>query len=191
MPLELRSSAERLRKLIGTALSRPARLSDASGSVPAASDLADAPLDVLAAKIMFSHLRNRHQLLGPPPTAFGQLDASQTELLIRAAVAAAWAAGRPSEAEERRLRGALSSVGLQAEKRGFLTTAIRTPPPLEILLREVRDPHVASLFYAASLLASDKHDEVNRSYLNYLATRLKLPPDVLARLHSQHGLAAG
>lgn len=152
--------------------------------------LAHAPLDVLAAKVMFSHLRNRQQLLGPPPTAFGHLDESQAELLIRATVAAVLASGPFDEAKERQLRGALSSFGLQVEARGFIADAIKRPVPLDVLLRSVRDPHIASLFYAASLAATDKHDEVNRAYLNYLATRLKLPQDTLLRLHSQFGFGA-
>ena len=152
--------------------------------------LAHAPLDVLAAKVMFSYLRNRQQLLGPPPTAFGQLDESQTELLIRATIAAVHASGPFDEMKERQLRGALSSFGLQVEARGFIADAIKRPVPLDVLLRSVRDPHIASLFYAASLATADKHDEVNRAYLNYLASRLKLPQDTLLRLHSQFGFKA-
>lgn len=167
---------------------RPAAMSPSTSLQEAG--LAHAPLDVLAAKVMFSHLRNRQQLLGPPPTAFGHLDESQAELLIRATVAAVLASGPFDEAKERQLRGALSSFGLQAEARGFIADAIKRPVPLDVLLRGVRDPHIASLFYAASLAAADKHDEVNRAYLNYLATRLKLPQDTLLRLHSQFGFGA-
>ena len=76
-----------------------------------------------------------------------------------------------------------------ADERGFVDAAIKRPRAIETLLREVRDPHMASLFYAASLAAVDKHDEVNRAYLAYLAARLKLPPEVLTRLHSQFGFA--
>ncbi len=147
----------------------------------------DAPLDVLAAKIMFTQLRNRQQLLGPPPTAFGHLDQGQTELLIRAAALAAASAGHRGEAEERRLRGALSAVGL-VDAALSPGEALRLPAPLETLLRGVHDPHVASLFYAASLLAIDTQDPVVRAYLAYLALRLKLPADIVARLHSQHGV---
>ncbi len=154
---------------------------------PDAPPLAYAPLDMLAAKVMFSHLRNRQQKLGPPPTAFGHLDDTQAELLVRAMVAAVLANGPLDDAKERRVRGALSTFGLQAETRGFVADAIRRPVPLEALLRDVRDPHVGSLFYAASLAALDKHDGVNRAYLHYLASRLKLPQDTLSRLHSQSG----
>lgn len=154
-----------------------------------AAPLAHAPLDVLAAKVMFSHLRNRQQKLGPPPTAFGHLDDTQTELLVRAMVAALLATGPVDEAKERRLRAALSTFGLQPETHGFVAEAVHRPAPLESLLRTVRDPHVGSLFYTASLVAVDKYDEVSRAYLAYLAVRLKLPADTLARLHSQHGYA--
>lgn len=183
-----------LRRVWGLLTSRGAPAAAAAGGVGGAgsqpgADLADAPLDVLAAKVLFSHLRNRQQLLGPPPTAFGQLDAGQTELLIHAAIAAAYADGRIDPAEMRQVRGALSSFGLHADERGFVDAAIKRPRPVESLLREVRDPHMASLFYAASLAAVDKHDEVNRAYLAYLAARLKLPSEVLTRLHSQFGFA--
>ena len=157
----------------------------------AAPVLGDAPLDVLAAKVMFSHLRNRQQKLGPPPTAFGHLDAPQTEMLIRAMVAAANAGGPMDDAGERGLRAALAGFGLQPEAQGFVAGAVARPAPLEGLLREVRDPHVASLFYAASLAAANKHGEVSRAYLAYLAARLRLPEHTLARLHSQFGFGTG
>ncbi len=113
----------------------------------------------------------------------------QAELLIRAAVAAAMADGYIDEREERMLRASLSSLESQAGESGFIAAAIRKPLPLDTLLRDVRDPHLASLVYAASLLAVDKHSEVNRAYLHYLATRLQLPEAVLDRLHSQYGYA--
>jgi len=161
----------------------------AVAAVPRAP-LEHAPLDVLAAKIVFAHLRNRQQLMGPPPTALGQLDAGQAELLIHAVVVAAHANGRMSEHEERLMRAAVSSIGLQSQTAGFLEEAIRHPVPLEVLLRDVRDGHLASLVYTASLLAIDKRDAVNRSYLAYLARRLNLPEEALARLHSQQGYEA-
>lgn len=172
----------RARTLLGQAEALAAPVATAP-----AAPLSQAPLDVLAAKILFSHMRNRQQMLGPPPTAFGHLDAAQTELLIHAALAAAQAGGTMDETAELRLRGALSSAGLVAADRGFLEEALRRPPALESLLRQVRDPHVGSLFYAASLLTADKHAEAARAWLHFVATRLRLPAETLARLHSQFG----
>ena len=144
-------------------------------------------MDVLTAKIIFSHARNRQQLLGPPPTALGQLDNDRTELLIRAAVLAARASGVFDDAAERRLRGTLSSVGLQSTDTGFLQRALDQPASLDSLLHQVRDAHVVSLVYAASLLGADRHDEAGQAWLRYLAVRMKIPPDTLTRLHSQFG----
>jgi uncharacterized membrane protein YebE (DUF533 family) len=170
---------------LGLMAARPA------DEVPPAAEvgLREAPLDVLASKLAYSHLRNRQQLLGPPPTTLGHLDQNQAELLIRAAVAAAMADGHLDDNEERMLRSSLSTLESQAGEAGFITAAIRKPLPLEVLLRDVRDPHLASLVYAASLLAIDKHGDINRAYLHYLATRLRLPAAVLERLHSQYGYA--
>ena len=180
---------DRLKAGLATLLRRfqPAPL--ATVVAPARPKLHDAPLDVLAAKLLFSHLRNRQQLLGPPPTAFGHLDQSQTELLVRAMIAASAASGRIDDAKERQLRGALSTFGLQPEAPDFIGYALARPAPLDALLADVRDAHVGSLFYAASLAAVDKHAEVNRAYLNYLAVRLNLPAEALTRMHSQYGYA--
>ncbi len=181
-PADLLAAAARR---LGLAAARP----PAEAAPAAEAGLVDAPLDVLASKLAYSHLRNRQQLLGPPPTTLGHLDQNQAELLIRAAVAAAMADGHLDDNEERMLRSALATLESQAGDIGFITAAIRKPLPLEVLLRDVRDPHLASLVYAASLLAIDKHGDINRAYLHYLATRLRLPQAVLERLHSQYGYA--
>lgn len=151
--------------------------------------LADAPLDMLAAKILFSHARNRQQLLGPPPTAFGQLDAPQIELLAAATVVAAEAGGPLTDSAERQLRSRLSSAGLLGDDAEALARLLRAPPAIDTLLRQVRDPHVASLFYAASVLGADRHDPSGQAWLHYLASRLRLPAATLERLHSQYGAA--
>lgn len=171
------------------------RLTDRTGPTAETADPGDpaainrAPLGVLAGKVLYDHIRNKQQLMGPPPTALGHVDRNQAEVLIRAAVASATADGHLGEPEERNLRASLATLEAQIGEPGFISLAIKRPTPLETLLKEVRDAHMASLFYAASLLAIDKHNATNRSYLRFLAMRLRLPPDVLARLHSQYGLA--
>lgn len=150
---------------------------------------AQGPIEVLTAKILFSHARNRQQLLGPPPTALGHLDDRRTELLIQAAILAARASGPFDDDAERRLRGVLSSVGLQSTDPGFLARALAEPVGLDAILHQVRDAHVVSLVYAASLLGADRHDEAGQAWLRYLALRMKIPADTLVRLHSQFGAA--
>jgi uncharacterized membrane protein YebE (DUF533 family) len=147
-------------------------------------------LEVLALKVMHSHLRNRHQRLGPPPSAFGSVDAEQAALLLRAAIAAAQADGRVGPQEERRIGRAAEILGMPEAERRDLAGRTREPVALEPLLRQVHDPHTASLFYAASLLVVDRHSPVNRAYLHYLAARLRLPADTLTRLHGQFGFTS-
>lgn len=147
------------------------------------------PIEILAAKIIYSHARNRQQLLGPPPTVLGHLDDAGTELLIQAAILAARASGPFDEAAERRVRGVLSGAGLQSSDAGFLQRALERPASLDQILHQVRDAHMVSLIYAASLLGADRHDEAGQSWLHYLAVRMKIPAETLARLHSQFGTA--
>lgn len=148
-------------------------------------------LEALALKVMHSHLRNRHQRLGPPPSTFGNLDPDQARLLLRAAIAGAQADGRIGPQEERRIGRAAELLGIAEEEwRQALPEAVREPAALEALLRQVRDPHIASLFYAVSLLVLDRHSPVNRPYLSYLAARLRLPADTVTRLHGQFGFAS-
>lgn len=144
-------------------------------------------LTTLAAKALMDHLRNRHQLFGPPPADFGALDAEEAELLLRAMVAAAQADGRIDSQEKDHIRDALRLLGLDKDRRGLLAEALSRPTPLDDLLRTVRGPHVASRFYAASVLVLDKHLAVNRAYLAYLALRLQLPSDVVDQVHRQFG----
>lgn len=147
------------------------------------------PIEILAAKVIYNHARNRQQLLGPPPTVLGHLDDAGTELLIGAAILAARASGPFDEAAERRVRGVLSAAGLQSTDPGFLGRALDRPASLDEVLHQVRDAHMVSLIYGASLLGADRHDEAGQSWLRYLAVRLKIPADTLARLHSQFGAA--
>lgn len=147
-------------------------------------------LGPLALKVMHSHLRNRHQRLGPPPSAFGSLGPEQARLLLQAAIAAAQADGRVGPQEERRLGRAAEILGVPEAERQAALAAAREPVALEALLRQVRDPHAASLLYAASLIVVDRHSPVNRAYLRYLAARLRLPADIVTRLHGQFGFAS-
>lgn len=144
-------------------------------------------LAVLAAKVLRGHLANRHQLLDPPPAGLANLDRAQTELLIRAMVAAARASGEMTARERKRIFRAMSALGSGEAERRFLAAALDSPLPLEELLREVRDEQTAARVYAASLLAIDRHERVNRAFLHYLAARLALPPEVVAMLYRRFG----
>lgn len=144
---------------------------------------------ILARKVLEGHLANRNQLLTPPPSNLRGVERAEGELLIRAMIAAAHADGAFDADEEARIRKAMELVGLDASgDSAFLDGAMAEPAPLEALLRQVQNPQTAMRVYAAAVMAVDKHRRVNRSFLQYLADRLQLPHDAIARVHRQYGL---
>lgn len=143
---------------------------------------------VLARQILNAHLRNRHQILDPPPSDLRAVDAAEADLLIRAMAAAAHADGSLDPMEQSRIRTALRTSALGEADRRELEQAIEEPQCLETLVRRVSTPRMAARFYAVSLAVLDKDAAVNRAYLRYLAQRLDLPADLVVRLNRRLGM---
>jgi uncharacterized membrane protein YebE (DUF533 family) len=140
-----------------------------------------AMMEELAAKVLLAWLRNRHQLLFPFALDLRRLDGAQTELLLHAMIAAAQADGTFDARERERIAGALRHA-VPDEDPARLARALDAPRPLNDVLHEVRDVEDGALVYAASLLAIDQRNPVNRHYLRYLAARLQLPEELVASL---------
>lgn len=147
----------------------------------------DTLLGVLATKTLMRHLRNRHRSLGPAPLDLGAIESDEAKLLIRTMIAAAQADGRIDSRERSHILGALDRLGLAEDQRPFVEEAMRASIPLNDVVRAVDGPQTAAHVYAVSLLAVDKNAPVVRAYLEYLAARLRLPRDVVTRLHQQFG----
>lgn len=143
---------------------------------------------VLARKILDSHLRNRNQLLDPPPSDLRAVPAAEARRLIQAMAAAAHADGGLDAMEKNRIRAALSTSTIAAEERRSLEQSLKDPVCLESLLRGVSTPQEASRFYAVSLAAVEKGNALNRAYLRYLALRLGLPSDLVVRLNRRFNM---
>ncbi len=58
--------------------------------------------------------------------------------------------------------------------------------PLGPLLDAIQAANLGSYAYAASLLALNQRNIVNRLYLDYLAARLGIPGDVVASLNRRY-----
>lgn len=159
-------------------------------AAPAAAQ-ADHPqaqiLGALAERTLRAHLQNRRQLLDPPPAGLAGLGRAQRALLVRVMVAAAQASGELTPLKIQRIERALAVLGGAEEEREVLAAARRDPVPLETLLREVRDEQTASRVYAASMLATNRYARVDRAWLHYLACRLGLSPEVVAKLQRLFG----
>lgn len=95
-------------------------------------------------------------------------------LLIRAMIAAANADGHISPDEQRRILDSLDAAQAEPEDRRIVEAELRSPRPLDQIVRDVRDPETAEQVYLASELAVRGGSEVDRQYLAYLASRLGL-----------------
>ncbi|HEX2559216.1 DUF533 domain-containing protein [Phenylobacterium sp.] len=138
---------------------------------------------VLSRKVLEAHLQNRRQLMQSDPADLREVDAEEAKLLVRAMAAAAHADGGLDARETSRIRRALASTRLADAERSELEASLAEPPCLETLLRGVSSEETATRFYAVSLAATERGRGANKSYLNYLAHRLKLPRDVTLRLN--------
>jgi len=95
-------------------------------------------------------------------------------LLIRAMIAAANADGYISPDEQRRILDSLDAAQAEPEDRRIVEAELRSPRPLDQIVRDVGDPETAEQVYLASELAVRGGSEVDRQYLAYLASRLGL-----------------
>jgi uncharacterized membrane protein YebE (DUF533 family) len=111
----------------------------------------------------------------PPPEDAGMED-RQALVLIRAMIAAANADGQITPEERQRIVAKIDEAGADPDDHRVIERELSNPVPLDTLLREVNDPETAQQFYLASRVAIDGTTEVQRSYLQYLAHRLKLDP---------------
>jgi uncharacterized membrane protein YebE (DUF533 family) len=116
-----------------------------------------------------------------------QLAESDARILIRAMVAAVNADGHVDPDEESRVYQLLEKTGASEEDQRFIAAEMRAPASIDTLVREARDPEMASHIYAVSLLAVDGHNATNQAYLRYLANRLGLDEATIAAMHRQVG----
>jgi uncharacterized membrane protein YebE (DUF533 family) len=134
------------------------------------------------------------QILRPEGT--GQAPAADPEptmedqralLLIRAMIAAANADGEISPEERRTILAKLDEAGAGPEEHRVIEAELASPKSLDHVLREVKDKETAQQVYLASVLAIEPDSEAERTYLSYLATRLKLEPGEAQALQAAVG----
>ena len=146
---------------------------------------------ILARKILQGHLQNRHQLMDRGLAELDGRPPAEAALLIRAMAAAAHADGALDPQEHEILRAAVASTGLEPEERRSLEREVLDPPCLEALARKVEpSSREAARFYAVSLRLLERDNKTDLAYVNYLATRLAIPRDVIVRLNRRFGMPA-
>ena len=110
---------------------------------------------------------------------------SRQFLLIQAMIAAACADGHLDTGERERIMGRVSEAGLDADEKALVFDALQAPLSLSELSQQVDCPELATEVYMASLLAVDVSRIEAELYLDALAFRLGLPPELVKQMHRQ------
>lgn len=120
------------------------------------------------------------------PAAAPASDGQPFELaLIRAMVAAAKADGHIDAEEQRRIFDKVAELGLDAESKAFVFDALAAPIGVSEVAAFASTQEQAAELYLVSRLAVVPDEPVERTYLEALAHRLKLPGDLMAHLDRQ------
>lgn len=110
-------------------------------------------------------------------------DGSPFELvLVRAMVGAAKSDGHIDAAEQRRLFAEVERIGLDSESKAYVFDLLTQDIDLASLANAVTTEEQGAELYLAARLAIDPDEPAERAYLDALASRLGLPPDLRARL---------
>lgn len=106
----------------------------------------------------------------------------RARLLLSAMIAAAKADGYIDAEEEKAIFGRVDDLQLDAEAKGLLMDEMRRPKTIDDLVAQAATPEVAVEVYVASMIAVDADHPAERAYLDMLAARLGLEPDLVAEI---------
>lgn len=110
-------------------------------------------------------------------------------LTVRAMINAAKSDGRIDEKETERLVGKLREDGITDEEQRFVVEEMRKPMDTDAIVRAVPNEQVAAQLYTASLMAIKVDTDVERRYMQELASKLGLNQQVVTFLHQAVGVA--
>jgi uncharacterized membrane protein YebE (DUF533 family) len=117
------------------------------------------------------------------PHANPAADGTPFELvLVRAMVGAAKADGHIDAAEQRRLFAEVERLGLDADAKAYIFDLLTQEVDLYDLASAATTPEQRAEIYLAARLAIDPDEPAERAYLDALASRLGLPPELRASL---------
>jgi len=106
-------------------------------------------------------------------------------VLVRAMIGAAKADGHIDAEEHKQLFERVGTLGLDAEAKAYVFDALSKPVDLNSLAGAAETEEQAAEIYLASRLAIDPDQPAEKSYLEALAHRLKLPAELVAHLDRQ------
>ena len=104
-------------------------------------------------------------------------------------IAAANADGHIGPDEQRVIFDQVGQLPLDAEDKAFVFDALAKPPSLQDIADLADGPEQAAELYLASRLAIDPDHPMEQAYLEGLANRLSLPPELVSQLEDQAAAA--
>lgn len=124
----------------------------------------------------------------PPPT-FEALPAPQQELrgraMLKAMIAAAKSDGHVNAREQALLDAELQRIEADPDQRSWVKAELARPLDAADVAATATSPQMAAEVYLASLLVVDETSAAERAYLDALAARLALAPDLKATLEAR------
>jgi uncharacterized membrane protein YebE (DUF533 family) len=126
----------------------------------------------------------------PETPAEEQALASNAQLVLKGMINAAKADGRIDPQEAQRIVGRLQEAGIDQDGQQWILTEMHRPLDLDAFVAEIRSPEAAAEVYAASLLAIEVDTDAERDYLQQLAQRTGLQPEVVLQINQTMGVAA-
>lgn len=115
----------------------------------------------------------------------GQEELGKT--LVRAMIAAAKADGRIDAEEKEAIFGKLETMNLSSEEKAWVFDELSSPLDINAVVARADTPAHASEIYAASLVAITAETAAERTYLDALASKLKLDPALVQEIHKAAG----
>ncbi|GLQ08741.1 hypothetical protein GCM10007913_06730 [Devosia yakushimensis] len=107
--------------------------------------------------------------------------------LVRAMIAAAKADGRIDADEKEAIFAKLEGMSLSADEKAWVFDELSSPLDINAVVARADTPEHAAEIYAASLIAITADTASERAYLDALASKLKLPPALIAEIHKTAG----
>jgi uncharacterized membrane protein YebE (DUF533 family) len=110
--------------------------------------------------------------------------------MVRAMIAAAKADGKIDAEEKAAIFERLNTMDLDGEAKAFVFDELSAPLDVNAVVAGADTPEHAAEIYAASLVAIEADTAAEKAYLQMLAARLELAPELVAEIHAAAGANA-
>ena len=107
--------------------------------------------------------------------------------LVRAMIAAAKADGKIDAEEKAAIFERLNTLDLDGEAKAFVFDELSAPLDVNAVVAGADTPEHAAEIYAASLVAIEADTPAEKAYLQMLAARLELAPELVGEIHAAAG----